>query len=204
MKFWNWLKSFFVKNVVTPIIIKVPNPPVIPGVTNTDACVVIGHNIFDKGAKSFNGISEYIWNEEVSKHIKYPTLFRDETLSYFGQCMKIAEAIEQGGYKYVICMHFNKYNFQVQGTETFYMRNPSFGIMAQGKLVKYTGLNDRGAKYADRGRTMIEAIENAGAKCILVEPFFGDEKQCEELLKNHKQYAEVINEILDTAVINKL
>ena len=62
----------------------------------------------------------------------------------------------------------------------------------------------RGAKYADRGRTMIDAIENTGAKCIIVEPFFGDEKRCEELLKNHKQYAEVINEILDTAITNKL
>ena len=92
---------------------------------------------------------------------------------------------------YLISCHFNAYNAKTQGTEVLYShisaKGKELAIVAQKKLLKHLGLNNRGLKpitLKDRGGSILNKTKPVA---ILLEPFFLDhitaKKELDDLIK---------------------
>lgn len=199
MKFLNAIILFF-KKLFKPV--PAPKPCPTP-ITTPDkkVAIIVGHNIRAQGATAINRSSEFEFNKYVANLTGLPTIFRN-TEGYSSQCSHVAKQIRNGGFSHAICLHFNAYNSDAQGTEVLYTatRSKDFAEMALEKLISFGRLKNRGIKKATRGSQMLDAIEDAGAKAILLEPFFGDAPGAEVFLENKDNYAKILKDIATLAV----
>lgn len=103
---------------------------------------------------------------------------------------------------YLISCHFNAYDNKAQGIEVLYShvssRGKAFATMAQGKLVKHLGLDDRGIKPTKPNERGGSILNKTKPVAILLEPFFLDDIEDKETLNDYMRKTEnAILEILD-------
>lgn len=103
---------------------------------------------------------------------------------------------------YLISCHLNAYDNKSQGTEVLYsyisQRGKELARIAQDKLVKHLGLNDRGikpTKLNERGGAILNKTKPVA---ILLEPFFLDDITDRAILDDYMRKTEdAILEILN-------
>jgi N-acetylmuramoyl-L-alanine amidase len=166
------------------------------------AAIVIGHDKTSPGAYSnYLHTSEYIYNCEVATYLAaYADIYkRPIGGNYKAQMRKLAAQINAEQYDLVIELHFNSFNKEVNGCETFSFpgnhKTLAFGDRYCEQLCKKYHTKNRGSKEAEiggRGWWFLALME---APAIILEPFFGDH---EESLKfeNPGDYAEVIRDLI--------
>lgn len=156
--------------------------------------IIVGHEAAAKGAKSVGPLNtyEYDFNKSVAqlvyvfareKSIDARIFYRDG-LGIGG----VGKAVTEWGAGIAIELHFNSADQSARGTETLYDSEPpmnkEFATVIQRHICgvfKRTGKQDRGIKLleaGDRGHYNLKVV-----KCVsvLVEPFFGSNKQDTEL-----------------------
>src|SRR5690554_6981960 len=155
---------------------------------NMKVAFIIGHNEKDKGSysKHLNTTEWDLYNSmkndlECIGHV----YTHDSSInSYTQRCIDISNRIGDK-YDLVIALHFNSFNTIANGCEAFYWHSNKDGFNYASKFVKgycvLTGSRPRGAKEyksnTERGAGEVYYPKNTA---ILLEPFFGDNKEdCE-------------------------
>lgn len=162
--------------------------------------IVVGHDKLEQGA--FSNLlkqSEFAYNSEVAKLLPFDIYFRDEKIKgYSSKVTELANRINQKHYDLVIELHFNSFNGIANGSEALYYNGSKLGqrwaeIYAS-RIVQEYGTNPRGAKSkveSDRGGVFLKKVN---APCIIVEPFFGDNKEA-LLFKDVNKYAKFLIDV---------
>jgi N-acetylmuramoyl-L-alanine amidase len=159
--------------------------------------VVVGHDKIEQGAYSnLLKQSEFAYHSEVVKHLPFDVYYRDEKLKTYGAKIRdLAKRINAKKYNLVIELHYNSFNGVANGCEALYFRGSKMGQrwaeIYVDRIVNEYGNNPRGAKpkvETDRGGLFLKLID---APCLILEPFFGDNKEA-LLFKDHKKYAELL------------
>ena len=114
----------------------------------------------------------------------------------------LVEEVNSLNADFLISCHLNAYDNKAQGTEVLYShvssRGKAFATMAQGKLVKHLGLDDRGIKPTKPNERGGSILNKTKPVAILLEPFFLDDIEDKETLNNYMRKTEnAILEILD-------
>ena len=150
---------------------------------------IIGHNEKDKGSYSkYLNTTEWDLYNSMKNDLKCigDVYVHDKTIkSYTKRCIDISNRIGDK-YDLVIALHFNAFNTVANGCEAFYWHSNKDGFNYAKKFVKgycmFTGSRPRGAKpyesKTERGAGEVYYPKNTA---ILLEPFFGDNKEdCEK------------------------
>lgn len=161
---------------------------------------IIGHNEKDKGFYS-ETLDKYEWDlyngmRNVLECIGEVYTHDSSINSYTKRCKDISKRIGSG-YDLIIALHFNAFNTVANGCEAFYWHSNKDGFNYADKFVKgyctLTGSRPRGAKPYDwivkkeEGKEDIKKLPKGAGEVyytksttILLEPFFGDNKEdCE-------------------------
>jgi N-acetylmuramoyl-L-alanine amidase len=166
--------------------------------------IVIGHTSKQKGALSkYFGLREWDFYIEVSKYIRgADILTHNPNISgYTTRIKDTARRLDEGNYDLVIECHFNSFfEPQANGCETLYFyRNDKTKELATrfSELVNdYTDIKIRGtgakalANRHDRG---FASVYYPKADAILIEPFFGSNKEDCEKIGSIQSLADIIN-----------
>lgn len=161
--------------------------------------VVIGHDKSSPGAYSPHlGMSEYIYNSEVSTHLAGGMDIYKRPIGggYSSQMKKLADIINPLKYDLVVELHFNSFNKSANGCEVVIFKGNKY---TQQLGQKYCDLisgsyktKNRGVKEVsnknDRGYGFLSAMN---ADAMILEPFFGDHEEA-LLFKNPAKLAELI------------
>ena len=174
---------------------------------NKRVILLSGHNFVSSGCHTVIGgkiITEFdMVTEIVARVFKKERLMGidlvNKARNQFGD---LVEEVNSLNGQYLISCHLNAYNQKTQGTEVLYSsissRSKVLATMAQRKLVKHLGLNDRGIKetgFEDRGGSILNKTKPVA---ILIEPFFLDEIKDKETLNDYMdKTVHAILEILD-------
>lgn len=174
---------------------------------NKRVILLSGHNFISSGCHTIiDGkiITEFdMVTEIITKVFKNERLMGIDLINKArNQFGDLVSEINSLNGKYLISCHLNAYNQKTQGTEVLYSavsnKSRDLATMAQKKIVKYLGLNDRGIKkttFKDRGGSVLNKTKPVA---ILIEPFFLDAiKDKKTLDKYINQTAKAILEILD-------
>lgn len=162
--------------------------------------IVVGHDKIEQGAYSnLLKQSEFAYNSIVAELIGFDTYFRNEKLNgYTTKVNELASRINKKNYDLVIELHFNSFNGVANGCEALYyngsVKGQRYAEMFVSRIVQEYGTTPRGAKskvVTDRGGAFLKAVN---APCIILEPFFGDNKEALEF-KCHSKYAELIKDL---------
>lgn len=168
---------------------------------------VIGHDKKSKGATSKHLIegkelSEFdFWKEFVLKNIlDYGDIFTHESISSYEKKQK-GTAEKTKDYDLVIEFHFNSFNGKAQGVEAlhYYKNNKTqaiceeFSALVSEKMgIKKRGLNGATASSSGNGYGF---LYHSKPWAVLIEPFFGDNKNdCKKY--DEKKMKEVIIETI--------
>lgn len=176
---------------------------------------IIGHHLYSQGAFSTElGESEYYFNSKVGEFLKKMgnDIFYHNGLkgSYRKRCKEMAEKIKK--YDVAFELHYNFFNLtSANGTEAIYWNNNELG-----KILAQKFINNVSLEFNTRKRTVLTAyVEKIveGIKVqeyhrgywmlyypapttIILEPFFGSNKQdVEKFKQNHEKYAELLNNL---------
>lgn len=158
---------------------------------------IIGHNEKEKGFYSPHlKISEWDFYTDMVNDLEclgHVYRHNPNIKSYTQRCIEISERIGRD-YDLIISLHFNSFNKVVNGCEAFYWYSNTDGFTYAKKFVdsycKLTGSRPRGAKaynFNSKGKLPRGAGEVYYTKSttILLEPFFGDNKEdCERFDKD--------------------
>ncbi len=150
---------------------------------------IIGHNEKDKGFYS-ETLKKSEWDLYNSMRSSLECIgdvyTHDSSInSYTKRCKDISNRIGSG-YDLIIALHFNAFNTVANGCEAFYWHSNKDGQKYAERFVKgycmLTGVRPRGAKpyeaSTQRGAGEVYYLKNTA---ILLEPFFGDNKEdCEK------------------------
>lgn len=149
---------------------------------------IIGHNEKDKGAYSqYLNTTEWDLYSSMKNELNCigDVYVHDKTInSYTQRCINISKRIGDK-YDLVIALHFNSFNTVANGCEAFYWHSNKDGFNYAKKFVKgyctLTGSRPRGAKpYETKTQRGAGEVYYPKNTAILLEPFFGDNKEdCE-------------------------
>lgn len=155
--------------------------------------LIVGHTKKDKGAAIYNGaIQEYdYWSEVVDKlklNKKYAVGYRDNN-GVAGACSEIRNQL---GYNpdIILELHFNSYNGKAQGCEALYTNSKALAEKFCA-FMEEKGQYNRGAKDVYKNGRGIKNMEIAQRYCennILIEMFFGDNKEDYIPIKEAREY----------------
>lgn len=157
--------------------------------------IVIGHDKTKVGAFSpFLNQSEYVYNSEVACYLKsdFDVYKRPIANGYKTQMQILANELNPKKYDLVVELHFNAFNKKAQGVETLsYIGNQTslaFGNKYCKIISENYNITNRGAKFVNLNGNGYWFSKLINAHTLILEPFFGDEKQSEKF-KDHKNYA---------------
>lgn len=168
---------------------------------------VVGHTEKDKGAYSPHlNISEWDFYNEVLEHIPNANVFyHDPNIrSYTARIKNTAEKLNKINLDLVIEMHFNAATPQAHGCETLYYYN-SKTSRSYAKVFSETVYNWTGIKLRNNGLKALVNKHDRGfasvyypnAPTILIEPFFGSNKEDCEKIGDAKNVACIIQDFLE-------
>lgn len=169
--------------------------------------IVVGHRKNKKGAYSqFLGQSEYDFNGKVASHLidVADIIFRPDipfaSESYMRK--KVLEQINDKNYDLVIELHFNSFHDKRANgvTALHYITNSETKCIAQ----KFVDAISEEFFIKKRDLMPISSIKERGGQMIvksepnyiLLEPFFGSNKEALKFRHNEKMYADVIRQTL--------
>ena len=173
---------------------------------------VIGHHDKSKGAYSKHlGMNEFDFYTEVCKHLKRIDIFTHDSSirRYRTRVRNTAKTkLDPNNYDLVIEMHFNAFDKEANGCETLYFYKSKKGYEYAKKFSKIvsecTGITLRpnqgdGTKALvnknDRGQA---SVYYPKAPTILIEPFFGDNKEDCDKIMSPEHLAQIIQEFVDS------
>ena len=166
---------------------------------------IIGHNEKEKGFYSPHlKVSEWDFYTSMVNDLEclgHVYRHNPNIKSYTQRCIEISERIGRD-YDLIISLHFNAFNTVANGCEAFYWHSNNGGFKYAKKFVDsycmLTGSRPRGAKEYNWEIVKKEGEEDKGklprgagevyytkSTTILIEPFFGDNKEdCERFDKD--------------------
>jgi len=159
--------------------------------------IVVGHDSIEQGA--FSNLlkqSEFKYNSEVVKLLPFDVYYRSNKGSYYDKMVELSKQINGKGYALVIELHYNSFNGKAEGCEGLYWHSSSVGkryaeLFSKNVSTAYQTVN-RGAKpiatKADRGYWFFKLMD---APCLILEPFFGDNKEALKF-KDVNKYAKLL------------
>lgn len=142
--------------------------------------LVIGHKLTSGGAVSYNGITEFEYNEELVGMVASNLADSEHEVLIFHRkrYRDLPDEINEKNPNLVISFHCNAFNTKATGSEVLYYRNSIVGQAVAAKLAdaihECLGLVNRGLKAKsseDRGGYLLRYTK---APCVLLEPFFID------------------------------
>jgi N-acetylmuramoyl-L-alanine amidase len=162
--------------------------------------VVVGHDAIEQGA--FSNIikkSEFAYHSEVAKLLPFDVYYRSKGGSYKSKMEELAEDINGKGYTLVIELHFNSFNGVANGTEALYfdgsVNGKRWAEVYVDKICSEYKTSIRGAKVIkhkdERGYWFLKLMD---APAIILEPFFGDNKEAVSF-KDVNKYAKSLIDI---------
>lgn len=167
--------------------------------------LVIGHNAKSKGAFStYLNTNEFDFYSKVSelvkKQIDLEVFTREYCNSYSKEMAKVIEKINKDNFDLVIELHFNGLNGTAQGCECLHWHSSVKGKQYSDKFNKL--METKGIKT--RRNILVKDLSINGAygvmksKCpyILIEPFFGDNKQDCGVIKSAENMANILVEYI--------
>ena len=148
--------------------------------------IVIGHRASKQGAVNVNGVSEWLWNEELAAMIspvldrlgaEHESVYRhDMPGGYSALCRELNES----GYSLNVCLHFNSHDkASASGTETLCYPGSVVGVRlanaVQRRMVATLKLSDRGVKQTKVNGAGVElkVLTRTQAPTIIIESHFG-------------------------------
>lgn len=168
----------------------------------------MGHNASSPGADSFRlKKTEYMYNAEVAEHMKdiaggqIEVFYRKEGYeNVYDEIMELNQRLDASDCDLVLSLHFNMYNYKVNGCEALYYHANEETKAIASDLSRYISevyqTRDRGAKPV-YGRQNAGGVLIAEGKkpTILIEPFFGDNDEAFKF-EDTCQYAEHLVDFL--------
>ena len=166
---------------------------------------VVGHHEKAKGANSphFNKKEWDFYNEVLSYIDKANVFYHDSEIGgYVTRIKDTASRLNKENFDLVVCLHFNaSRNHTATGCETLYYYRSGKGKAYVAKFSEvvhdWTGLRNRGVRalmnVQDRG---FAAVYYPKAPTILIEPFFGDNKNDCKKIKSAQEMACIIKDFL--------
>lgn len=142
--------------------------------------LVIGHKMTSGGAASYNGVTEFEYNEELVGMVASNLMDSDIEVLIFHRkkYLELPGEINAKNPDLVISFHCNSFNTEATGSEVLYYHKSIAGQALAETFVdalhKCLGLRSRGAKpkrTEDRGGII---LRYTNAPCIILEPFFID------------------------------
>lgn len=171
-----------------------------------EIAIVIGHNNKSKGACSpFNIPCEWDFNNKVATYLTdIADIYYYDSYSsgYTTMIKRNAAKINKKNYKLVIELHYNAASPEANGCETLYYFNSKKGkelaTKASELISSKFNVKNRGIRALvnskDRG---FAAVYYPKPPVILLEPFFGSNKNDSDKFRNReKEYADIIREII--------
>ena len=157
--------------------------------------IVVGHDRVEQGAYShLLKHSEFSYNSELVKLLPFDIYYRGTKGSYMDKMRDLAKQINGKGYSLVIEPHFNSFNGIANGCEALYHHKSTIGKryaeMYCKNVVKEYGTVNRGAKATSSGNGF-GFLSLMDAPALILEPFFGDNKECLNF-KDLNKYAKII------------
>lgn len=170
--------------------------------------VVVGHHERDGGAFSpFLQISEFNFYSEVVKHLQgVDVYFHNSRIKSYTQRIRFtADKLNAKDYDLVIECHFNAASAVANGCETLYYFNSAKGKDYALKFSKLVN-NCTGIKLRNNGLKALVNSKDRGfasvyypkAPAILIEPFFGSNKEDCFKIKNAQNMASIIQDFIDS------
>lgn len=170
--------------------------------------IVVGHDLEEQGALSpILNMTEFNFNSLVAEELKndFDTYFRNEKLNGYTSKMKdLAKQIKESGkdYDFIIELHFNmfdgKANKKGHGAEcVIFPENQESKNISKKFLDNVCNefpVDNRGVKEHGDGDRGYQFLKLMPSNAIIVEPFFGDEKEA-KYFSDVKCYAEIIKKI---------
>jgi N-acetylmuramoyl-L-alanine amidase len=157
--------------------------------------VVVGHDKNKAGAFSpFIKESEYMYHNEVVSVMssKFDYYSRPLASGYKSQMEILSKQINPKNYDLVVELHFNAFNKKAQGVETLSFPNNSETKEWGEKFCKIISENykipNRGVKHVTKDGNGYWFNKLMNCNTIILEPFFGDEKESLKF-KDHEEYA---------------
>lgn len=166
---------------------------------------ILGHHERAKGKFSKHlKMSEWDFYNEVMSHIPDAKIFyhNPNTNGYLNRQIETAKKLDSVNFDLVIEMHFNSFNTKATGVETFYFHKSIKGKKYAEKFnevcVRWTGLRLRGAKpLSNHKQDGYGFVQSNKHPSILIEPFFGDNIQDCEAIKNPYNMACIIKDFIE-------
>lgn len=155
--------------------------------------LVIGHKMVSGGASSHNGIQEFEYNEELAGMIAgnladEPNI---ETLIFHRKSYsKLPFEINAKNPDIIISLHCNSFNKEVSGSEVLYYYRSKKSEVLAGKMLhainRSLNLKNRGIKPKSTEEKGGYLLRYTNAPCVLLEPFFIDNKSDWEIGRKMK------------------
>jgi len=181
---------------------------------STKIAVIVGHNAKSQGATNYLKESEYVFNSRIALKmqekcallgIELVILKRPSGLSYKDQCRAVAKQVKALSISYTIELHFNAASSKALGCEvlvdaTHSNYDDKIADYITDQLNELYGFKERhedGVKTVTPehdGHGMLEAVKNAGAVSVLVEPCFAHYRNAESALifEQEDKYVDVL------------
>lgn len=142
--------------------------------------LVIGHKMTSGGAVSYNGVSEFEYNEElvgmVASNLVGTSI--EPLIFHRNSYAKLPDEINSKDPDLIISFHCNAFNKKATGSEVLYYyksrKGKAIARTVLSAIHKCLGLVNRGIKSKsseDRGGYLLRYTK---APCIIIEPFFID------------------------------
>lgn len=156
--------------------------------------LIVGHTEKRFGAKNIkHNISEFTFNEKLAHDIK-AKLKLDSEVVYRKIYRKLPHQVNYLKPSLVVSLHCNAFNKKVSGSETLYYHTSTKGKkiaeVFNKNFIDALNLKDRGVKgkcSEDRGGYLLKYTK---APCIICEPFFIDNDNDYEIVKD--KYNELV------------
>ena len=149
--------------------------------------IIVGHSVTSGGAVNANGMSEYLFNDQLARLIA-PKLIEKgcEPLIVYRDCTysELPFKVNDTGADIAISLHCNAHDTTVSGSEVLHYKHsktsPKLAELIQKEVVAVLGLRDRGLRPVDKAHKGKKGDKGGYlcAKtvmpCVIVEPFFID------------------------------
>lgn len=141
----------------------------------------IGHSYISQGAKNHNGMSEFLFNEELAAMIAselkgYPGF--NPVIVYREDYAGLPQKINETDADICVSLHCNAFNKKTSGFEVLHWHSSSNGkhlaSLILNEIDSVFSINNRGLKPKNKGDRGSEQLLKTKMPCVIVEPFFID------------------------------
>lgn len=167
--------------------------------------ICVGHNSRNKGAFSkYLNQTEFDYNKRVAEILKkiscndVQIFYRKWQNGYNKEISELANKVNKHNFDLALELHFNSYNTIANGAEALYFHKSKIGLelaTAFSQRISFIyDIENRGAKpLKNESQNGFGFVQKLKAPALILEPFFGDNKEAEKFI-NVQKYAETLND----------